>query len=189
MTYYSQFGEDQWIDERFVLPEKGVYVDVGAAYRTLISNTAFLRDRGWTGLAVDANSAYAQDWKDFLFEVAVVSRIPEVRFQLDGNLCMSKVTEGEPNVKTVTLESLLVKHNIGTIDFLSLDVEAHEFDALMSMDLQKHRPHIVVSEYSTLNVGEDLRVRDFLVSQGYEMVSQNYSNVILIDPKTVKRIH
>jgi FkbM family methyltransferase len=189
MTYYSQFGEDRWICEQFVLPEKGVYVDVGAGHPTTISNTAFLRDRGWTGLAVDGNPNYVQLWAGLPFEAAVVSGIPDVRFEIDGNPDMSRVRTGEPNVHTVTLESLLIKHQIGIIDFLSLDVEAHEFDVLMSMNLQAHKPRIVVSEYSTLNIGEDMRVRDFLVAQGYEVVCKTIANFILIDPKVVKRIH
>jgi hypothetical protein len=187
--FYSQFAEDEWICQHLSLPTKGVYVDVGAGHPRTISNTAFLRDRGWTGLAVDACADYIPAWEGFTFEVAIVSDKPMVGFYLDPTRELSRITTGEPTFPAVTLESLLSKHGIGVIDFLSLDVEAHEYDALMSMNFQAHRPKIVISEYSTFCVGEDMRVKDFLVEQGYEVMEKTVCNFIFIDPKVVKRTH
>ena len=161
---------------------------MGAGHPQTISNSAFLRDRGWTGLAVDACADYAPAWTGFTFEVAIVSNKPVVNFSLNPIRELSRITTDGPTFPAVTLESLLSKHGIGGIDLLSLDVEAHEYDALMSMNFQAHRPKIVISEYSTFCVGEDMRVRDALVEQGYEVVAKTQCNFIFIDPQHVKRI-
>ena len=62
MNFYSEYGEDRWIAENLKLPDRGFYVDVGCAVPGSGSNTAFLRDRGWGGLVIDANPAYAALW-------------------------------------------------------------------------------------------------------------------------------
>jgi hypothetical protein len=60
--YYSEYGEDRWVVEHLMLPQRGIYLDVGAGHPEINSNTAFLRDRGWRGLAVDANPDYGPHW-------------------------------------------------------------------------------------------------------------------------------
>lgn len=51
--YFSQHGEDKWIVENLELPDKGVFVEVGAAEGLQGSNTLYFQNRGWTGLLVE----------------------------------------------------------------------------------------------------------------------------------------
>lgn len=177
MRYYSEFGEDEWLHRNNHLGGTGmVYVDVGAADPVTGSNTALLRDLGWTGLAVDGGP-YVERWKT-PFENTIVSTKTEVPFNFHDNHYIARVEDGNPIVPAVTLESLLQKHRIGKIDLLSLDVEGHEFEALTSMDLAAHVPRIIISEYNTQGLGFDWRVRDFLMDRNYYVVHQTLANLV-----------
>lgn len=180
-TYYSQFGEDAWIDRHIVLPGRGIYADIGAAHPDHFSNTQFLRDRGWNGVAVDANAAYAPEWKS-PFITAVVSSKDRVGFLFDIDPLMSKIVpdaSGDEGLPCRTLESILNESKIEKLDFLSLDVEGNEFDAFSTMDLWRHMPTIIVAEFYTHLVGCDMRLCEHLCSSGlYRGVHQTQCNII-----------
>lgn len=176
--FYSEFGEDAWVSANLPLLPRGVYVDVGAAYPLLRSNTAFLRNRGWTGIAIDGNPVYQEQWPESQLISAVVSRKQDVCFECHGAPDLSGIRpEGEP-VNARTLESILLENRIIQIDLLSLDCEGGEFDALMSMDMWQHNPTIIISEYNTFGVGEDFRVKEYLEYEGYREVHRTVANII-----------
>jgi hypothetical protein len=64
--YYSQKGQDRWLIERvFYKRTNGYFVDVGAGDGRTHSNTYILeKDYGWTGVLIDANSAYVGPLKE-----------------------------------------------------------------------------------------------------------------------------
>jgi FkbM family methyltransferase len=51
-------------------------------------------------------------------------------------------------VPTRTLSALLDAHRIGRVDFLSLDLEGYESSALRGLDLERHRPELLLVEIS-----------------------------------------
>ena len=52
--YYSQYGQDKWIIEKFFSDKKdGTFVDIGAHDGVTFSNTYFLESAGWKGVAVE----------------------------------------------------------------------------------------------------------------------------------------
>jgi hypothetical protein len=53
--FHSQFGEDRYIYKNIDLPEKGIFVDVGAGHPIYLSNTYFFEKNGWTGVCIDAD--------------------------------------------------------------------------------------------------------------------------------------
>ena len=50
-------------------------------------------------------------------------------------------------VKTVRLDTYLIKHSIPRVDFLKIDIEGADFLALQSLDLDAFRPSIVMTEF------------------------------------------
>ncbi len=184
--YYSDCGEDKWIDEHLNLPEFGVYVDLGCAHPTQHSNTAFLRDKGWEGVSVDANPGYAAHWST-PFVAAVLSDREEVSFVFHKNSLMSRVYDGvnKPNdasimrVEARTVQSILDEFNIGKIDFMSIDLEGHEFEAFRTFDLLKHLPSVILAEFNTQGLGEDYRLEAYLTgTQLYRVVFKTESNMV-----------
>lgn len=60
-------------------------------------------------------------------------------------------TDVEPyrlQVPARTLSSILDEHEIGQVDFLSLDVEGYEASALQGIDFERHRPTLILVEVS-----------------------------------------
>ncbi len=45
-NFHSQFGEDRYIFEKIELPQKGVFVDIGAGHPIFYSNTYFFEKNG-----------------------------------------------------------------------------------------------------------------------------------------------
>src|SRR4051812_19319948 len=112
MQFYSEYGEDKWCSENLHIPERGFYLDIGAAHPERESNTAFLRDKGWLGLAVDAVSEYAPHWvgrQQFLH--AILSPHDVVKFKhIKHNSPASRIVKDDPEGKrrsAVTLQYLL----------------------------------------------------------------------------------
>lgn len=180
--FYSEHLEDLWIRQHTAMPEKGVFVDCGCYHPQIASNTAHWRDMGWTGLAIDANRNLAEVWKKFpsaKFVNAAIGPAVTAKYQVNGgNPGWSRVgTEGE-EVLMRTLESILVENGIGKIDLLSLDLEGMEYSALLTMDLDKHEPTIIIAEYDTAGLGKDYRVLEYLLKNTYVALHMTETNVI-----------
>ena len=52
MKYYSDDLEDRFVHRFFDLPEKGVFIDVGAADGVRGNNTYFFEKLGWEGVCI-----------------------------------------------------------------------------------------------------------------------------------------
>ena len=189
--YYSEYGEDEWVAQNLALPERGIYLDVGCGHPENGSNTAFLRDRGWVGIATDANPDYGPHWIGRQqFCVALLSTKKQVRFQVvPENSAISRVVTDKkvPLQPAVTLKHLFGKTfkaaspPITRIDFMSIDVEGMEFDIFNSFDWQAWLPTILVAEYNTQGIGFDFRLRDQLLESGfYRIAHQTISSLIYV---------
>ncbi len=172
-----------------------VYVDLGASHPSNKSLTSFVRDLGWRGLAVDANPDYTNDWAaagfGSHFVCAVLSDQPTARFVTHENSFTSRISDspetdhpeqwGIKRIEeriTVPLNALLEQHGIEKIDLLTIDVEGMEFSILQTLDLEKHQPAWIIAEYVTAGIGVDVRVADYLLERGYEIVKLFSSNII-----------
>ena len=188
MIYYSEYGEDKWINENIKLPELGFYVDIGCADPRHNSNTAFLRAKGWVGLAFDANIGWKERWqacgREHEFRPAIITTPGRCKFNLDpAEPTLSRVTEVD--VRSDDFHGLAVSiepelRGVDRIDFLSIDVEGHEFNAIQTLDMNKHNPAVIISEYNTRGIGEDYRVKEYLESLGYSEVHRTIANIVYV---------
>lgn len=181
MDFYSEFLEDMWLKVHGAMPEKGVYVDCGCYHPRIASNTAFWRDKGWTGIAIDGNPNLAEAWSKFpqaKFINALIGDGSPQRYEVNGNQpAWSKIGAGDVT-PTRTLESIVTENGIGKIDLLNLDLEGMEYDALMTLDLDKHQPHTIIAEYDTQGIGKDYRVLEYLLSGDYVAMHMTRANII-----------
>jgi Methyltransferase FkbM domain len=174
--FYAEFGEDKWISEHIKLPEIGFYLDLGCAWPCLNSTTAFLRDRGWSGINIDGNPVYAPNWDGVgLFTNCVIGDGKPVQFEINGVPELSRIGSGEIT-PTRRLDDLL--QFSPSVDFIACDLEGAEFDALCTFDWKKHKPPVVVSEYNTYGLGEDFRVKEMLEKTGYLERYRTKANLI-----------
>lgn len=180
MKFTSEYQEDKWVAENVVLPDKGFYLDIGCAWPFLYSNTAFLRERGWTGLNIDGNASYAPSWEGVApFTNCVIGDGGDVRFIAEGVPELSRIapaSAGGVAVPTRRLDELL--KDVPNVDFVSSDLEGAEFDALKTFPWDKQRPRVIVSEYNTYGIGEDFRVKEMLEAMGYIERHRTIANII-----------
>lgn len=142
--------------------DKGFFVEAGALDGLFMSNTKVLEDLGWQGILVEpskkATAKCRENRKAIVEECALVSKeypLEEVMgdFVMDGEFGLGawssinrhaygQQARGHFNsfataVRARTLQSILDEHNVNKIDFLSLDVEGYELEALKGLDFSK----------------------------------------------------
>lgn len=175
----SEYGEDNALanmyPDFFRIPNW--YCDVGCAQSDWLSNTKFLRDLGWSGIHIDGNAGWAPFWPPGSFIHAIIHTEPRVHFEAHDCKELSRVTGEFPNTDAVTLESILEARHVDGIGLLSVDAEGSEYEVIRSMDLEKHKPQFIISEYATHGIGEDFRVMEYLTQNGYEVIHKTVANL------------
>lgn len=77
-------------------------------------------------------------------------------------------------VVTTRLDTYLAEHKIGSVDYLKVDAEGHDFFVLKSFPFQQIKPRAVLCEFEdskTIPLGYRMSdMADFLTAQGYSVV-------------------
>ena len=186
---YAQHGEDIVLLRAFDGQATGRYVDVGAFDPTVDSVTRLFYERGWRGVNIDpsaeaiarfaaerpddvnlAVAAGAEDGTLTLFVTDVPgwsTTDPGAGAVLGGR---GHVTE-EVTVPVRRLSSLLDELPPGPIDFLKIDAEGAEPAVVAGLDLDRHRPRVVVLESVAPGArpDHDQPALDRLRDAGYEL--------------------
>lgn len=167
MTYYSQCGQDSFLDMKIFKGFKGGYfVDVGAHDGIAINNTLFFeKHHGWKGINIEPmsdvydrlvvnrpsclNLNCAVSDKDGQAEFIINTGYTEMLSGLKNNYDtrhLSRLTReisqhgGETRtvfVDTQRLETIFAYHGVSRVHYLSIDVEGAEFSVIKSIDFSK----------------------------------------------------
>lgn len=199
---FAQSGED--ILAPYFLPgSQGVYVDVGCNEPVRISNTFNLYLQGWRGINIDANSELISKFKkirkqDTCICAAVSDGEREVTFYKSKTSAVStidKKTLGEwkknwtfddkDEVKVTTQKlTTILDNNLKpgtTIDLLSIDVEGHDYEVLLGLDLERYRPGVIIVEVHSLKDIADSKIYNHLLANGYSMRAYAVMNAYFTD--------
>jgi FkbM family methyltransferase len=160
----SEHGEEWILRDFFREKRDGVFVDVGANDYKRFSNTYYLETAlGWSGLAIEPQSKFAADYLKFrpkttfvpLF-VSDVSNEQATLYVPSNDLVASKSREfaetgGGPDIDvvsaaTTTLDDILARSGINHVDFLSMDIELAEPEALTGFSIGRFEPALVCVE-------------------------------------------
>ena len=166
----SQIFQDVFVT--WILEQKrdGYFVEVGAGDGRRLSNTWLLEARyGWRGLLVEPNPAYdstlydhrranidarcvaSESGKTVQFECTQVpefSRIVGSQEDIHSDLESRNVAELVER-KTVSLNDLLAEHGAPQdIDYLSIDIEGLELDALEAFDFGRYHVRVATVEHN-----------------------------------------
>ena len=196
--FHSQFGEDRYIYKNIDLPEKGVFVDVGAGHPIYLSNTYFFEKNGWTGVCIDADPhqyEYLKKERANVEWAAIAAEEGEVEFSQAYSPTYSSTVKKEgykglmkiPFKKTIRvpslkLETALEKYNIGIIDLLDIDVEGTELDVWKTFDYEKHKPKVIIIEYYTFGLADNSQnIKDFFSKLPYKLVYTTCANFIFLN--------
>ena len=63
-NYYSQCGQDWFLDFLFSYKNNGFFLDIGGNDPIFINNTYFFEKKGWEGLAFEPLKKYQEKWKE-----------------------------------------------------------------------------------------------------------------------------
>lgn len=174
MKYYSQYGQDTYLDkEVFKGKRGGFFVEVGAEDGITFSNTYFFeKEREWNGICIEprkkAFSQLVKNRKCIPENICVGKENKTEKFlEIEGgNDMLSGIynkydsrhikriherklpgeTQSMIEVKCQTLASILQKYNISEIDYLSIDTEGNELDILKGIDFDKVKIRYITVE-------------------------------------------
>lgn len=208
-VYYSQHGEDFLLRNLFSKQNKGFFVEIGCIDGRRFSNSLHFENNGWTGLCVEAHSDYIKllerNRPNSIVECAAVGEkdIEEVEFYANSRGSLStldKSKEGEFKkdygkfftgfevqiVPMLTLNTIFKKYDVEVIDFLSLDIEGYEVQALKGIDLEVYRPKVFVIE-SDSEMHKKM-IDSILLPAGYYFIASIEQNLFYSLEKNHQRI-
>ena len=189
---YSMFGEDLIINKIFKKKKKGTYVDVGCYHPIEGSNTYLLYKKGWKGINIDLNKTSIDLFKiarskDTNLHIAISNNSKKIKYYFRKNINMlntinlkfakNSFLKGFKTsfIQSNTLNSILKKSNVSKgIDFLNLDIEGNELNALKSLNFGKYDPKVICIEMhkttgrNTSNQLKNSILYKFLKKKGYK---------------------
>lgn len=162
---WAQNGEDVVLWRALHDVEDGCYVDVGAHHPSVLSVTRALYEKGWSGVNLeplpDAVALMEQARpRDLTLRAAAGSSPGRLTFHevvgtglstLRDDVAATHEGSGfevrEHEVEVVTLDDVLDEHLAGRqVHVLKVDVEGAEADVLLGLDLERHRPWVLLVE-------------------------------------------
>lgn len=207
---YSQFAEDIILLNLFADKNNGTFVDVGCNRPIDGNNTFNLYIRGWNGLNIDGNQNLINEYKytrpmDTSICALVSNKEVEVPFYISKTDKVSTINKevlekfkkqweySENDIiykKTKTLTQILDENNYTnrTIDLLSIDIEGHDYEALLGLDFNKYRPRVICIEihdfaYSNLQKNEIVK---YLSDNNYKLNNFAILNGFFVDNNLVQ---
>ena len=194
------FGEDLFIQNYFKNKPKGFYVDVGCYHPLQGNNTHLLYKNGWSGMNFDINH-YSIKLFNFLRkrDLNIHSGISRKKSKLtmyyrkeinmlntlDEKIAKIHFRNGykKKNIQVNTLNSFISKKfkKLNKIDFINIDVEGYELDALKSLNFSTYKPQLICIEIHNIKKMYDTNykylksneVYNYLINKDYKIVWKN----------------
>lgn len=208
--FYSQGGEDFLLYEIFKGKKQGFFVEVGCIDGRRFSNTLLFEELGWRGMCVEAHAGYidllkknrpnsivchsaaaeidednATFYANARGSLSTLDKSQEARWKREFGGYFSGFEE--QRVKKRRLDSLFTEHGVKEIDFLSLDIEGYEVEALKGIDFKMFRPVVIVVESDS--PGHKKGIEEMLLPAGYLEIAMLGDNVFYsTDERLGKRI-
>lgn len=207
---YAQEGEDlilRRLIQEGVLPEKGIYIDVGCNHPMRLSNTYILYRKGWRGIVIDPNTMLCELFEqhrpyDTVFNLGIDETPSELTYYKFANNAINTFDaqiakeNSEKQNATCTTETIQVRplaeieeiQNLSSVDMLSIDVEGMDLNVLKSLDWDKHCPTVIIVEQLNQEIETILNtdISNFLKSKGYIMFSKLYHSSIFVLQRKMK---
>lgn len=165
-----------------------VFVEAGGSHPQDQNNTSLLESFGWSGLVVepktDFNTLYTNTRPKTILENYVLVSKNYLNEEIEGDFSHYMIggiinnnlssSWNPTKYYCKTLDSLLSKHNMNEIHFLSLDVEGYENEVIEGIDFDKTFIHLIVVEIHNFN-GVPTNF-DYLSNYGFEKIKSVGNN-------------
>jgi FkbM family methyltransferase len=207
IMYYSQCGEDEFLNNNYFKNKRdGVFIELGALDGVLYSNTKFFEDNlNWKGILIEPHPYKFKELvnnrpKNYLFNNLVSCSTEELLFKffvdnysgvsgventlpkehLSGFYTFINEPQGSIFIKPKTLAEIVKSSDIKHIDLLSLDVEGHEYEVLMSWDFSVPIDVILIETLGGSMIEKEEKCRDILIKNGYVFDTKYKHNEVFI---------
>ena len=196
---YSMFGEDLVVKKIFKNKKNGYYVDVGCYHPIDGNNTYLLYKKGWTGINIDLNQTSIELFNiarnnEKNLNVAISNKSQKIKFYyrkkinmlntINKQFAKSSFKKGFKigYIQSETLNIILNKSKLKNkkIDFLNLDIEGNEINALKSLNFRKYSPKLICVEIHNNTSGRNSKdylkkkpIYNFLRNKGYKHIWKN----------------
>ena len=189
--FYSQHGEDFLLNKIFKDKADGVYVEIGCLDGIEYSNTYYFEKKGWKGICLEAHNdfipllkmnrpgasivhcAVGEEDKDNVTfyankigSLSTLDKNEEERWKKDYKEYFTGFEEQTVQMRTLT--TVFDELKVSKIDFVSLDIEGYEVQALKGLDFSKYRPGIFVIEFK--NESHKKLLEDILFVHDYKFI-------------------
>lgn len=179
--YYNKYSEkshsisgvDLIVDRFFSKVKNGIYIDIGCNHPIKYNNTYRLYKRGWKGINVDLDQKSIDEFnkfrpKDhnikslisknnedtkkiyFFHERSALNTI-EKEILDHGNVKEEDIEIKYEKTKTINdiIEKSIFKND--KINFMSIDIENHEYEALKNFDFKRYSLDLIITECHDLS--------------------------------------
>ena len=196
---YSMLGEDLVVNNFFKNKTNGFYVDVGCYHPIDGNNTHLLFKNGWSGINIDLNKISIDLFNiarknDENFRVAVSNKSKKIKFYYRKKINMlNTINKKFANnsfkkgysidyIQARTLSSILKESKLKNkkIDFLNIDIEGNEINALKTLNFEIYRPKLICVEIHNFTSNrlkkvnfKDHSIYKFLKQKGYKHIWKN----------------
>ena len=164
-------GEDLFIEDLTKDIKNGFYVDAGCYHPLHLNNTYLLYKRSWNGINIDIsefsiklfdylrpndfniNSAVSNSEKEILFYYQKkLSQLSTIKKEISTERMQGSIKEKK--IRSLTLNSIIneSKFKNRQIDFLNIDIEGADLEALKSLDFRIYDPKIICIEIIEKNI-------------------------------------
>lgn len=222
---YAQNKEDLILDALFGGKSDGFYIDVGANHVVHDSVTKLFYDKGWHGINIEpASRLYSQlnadRPRDINLNLGVSNKEGELSFREytlgDGLSTFSVETQKQyekdqdykyyasqyvdRKVPVTTLGNIYKKYAPRqVVDFIKIDIEGYEFEAIEGNDWKKYRPAVVcveanhiLKDWRPILLNADYKralndgLNDYFIAKEHIKLLDNYSyaSVMFFSPIT-----
>ena len=198
MNFYSQLKQDKYLYDNFFNSKKnnGFFLEIGADDGIRFSNSYFFEKHlNWDGICIEASPTRYKELvnnrNSINVNALVYSEITELEFlNIEGygrglsgivekygkhEIRVEQSTKSDKTIskdviklKTCTVDSILLQHNITHIDYLSLDVEGSELNVLQGIDFSRTNIDFMTVE----NNYNDANLKRYIEEQGYQHIKR-----------------
>ena len=191
MSFYSQLEQDKWVLSIIGDKTDGYFIELGACDGLYYSNTLYFEKKGWNGICIEPNDLFFEKLKynrmchvsndlvsseeNKIVEFILNDAVSSINDRTIGPFTL-KNDYKVVNKYTTTLEKVLDKYNApNIIDYLSLDVEGHEYEVIKNFNFDKYIFRCITVEHNEPHNGDELRkkIRLLLEEKGYKFVKGN----------------
>jgi hypothetical protein len=208
---YSSFGEDIILFNLFSNKTVGNFIDVGCNRPIDGNNTFNLYIRGWSGLNIDGNQSLINEYKksrpydtsicalvsnqevELPFYISKIDAVSTINKDfLDKHKNTWEYSEEDIVIKKTRTLTQILDDNLyvnKTIDLLSIDIEGHDFEALLGLDLNKYRPSVIcieIHDFDFNNLKEN-KIVNYLNKNNYSLCNYTILSAFFAENNFLKK--